>query len=85
MPPLRWSNELANYAQECANKLSQGGGLEHRPGSKYSENLAGNNSPTGAVNSWCSEEEKYDSTTNACRGDSMSCYHYTQVVWRNTK
>jgi uncharacterized protein YkwD len=86
VPPLRWSNELANYAQDWANQLSKSNGFEHRPKpNQYGENMAGGNSPTEAVNMWCSEEKKYDSTKNACRGDSMSCYHYTQVVWRNTK
>lgn len=84
--PLRWSNELANYAQDWANQLSQSSRFEHRPEpNPYGENLAGNRSPDEAVNMWCSEEEKYDYTTNTCRGGSMSCYHYTQVVWRKTE
>lgn len=86
VPPLRWSNELANYAQDWANQLSQSGRFEHRPEpNQYGENLAGGNSPNEAVNMWCSEEKKYNPTTNACRGGLMSCYHYTQVVWRNTR
>jgi uncharacterized protein YkwD len=83
VPPLRWSSQLATYAQEWTDKLSSTGGFEHRQNNIYGENLAGGDlSPTDAVNMWCGEEEKYNPETGQCR-DGV-CGHYTQVVWKKT-
>ena len=86
VPPLQWSSQVATYAQEWTDKLSSTGGDEHRQNRIYGENLAfGDVSPTDVVNMWCGEEEKYNPETGQCRGDDpMSCYHYTQVVWKKT-
>ncbi len=88
VPPLRWSQKLANYAQEWAdNPEAQGGPIElqHRSGgtSGAGENMAGGSSVTEMVDRWGSEGENYDYATNSCRPGKV-CGHYTQVVWRNS-
>ncbi|NJK51686.1 MAG: hypothetical protein HC936_00945 [Leptolyngbyaceae cyanobacterium SU_3_3] len=86
--PLKWSPQIASKAQEWADHLSRTGEFEHRSGggSGYGENLAaGGMSPTDLVKMWCDEQNKYDPQTGKCRGnDPFSCYHFTQVVWRQT-
>jgi uncharacterized protein YkwD len=85
VPPLRWSNELASYAQNWANQLAARGQLEHRQERKYGENLfmgSGNKwSPTEVVDDWGSEVQDYDYSSNSCRS---ICGHYTQIVWKET-
>ncbi|MCS6813066.1 MAG: pathogenesis-related family 1 protein [Cyanobacteria bacterium] len=85
VPPLRWSPQLASYAQDWANQLAARGAFEHRRDSPYGENLFWGQgrrwSPTEVVNDWGSEVKDYDYATNSCRG---VCGHYTQVVWRDT-
>lgn len=90
VPPLKWSTQVAAYAQDWADTLSKTGKFEHRSGGRsgFGENLAGgtgNMSPTDMVNMWCNEQSKYDPQTGKCRGrDPMACYHFTQVVWSRT-
>lgn len=85
VPPLRWSNELANYAQDWANQLAAIGQLQHRQEHKYGENLfmirGSQSSPTEVVNDWGSEVKDYDYNSNSCR---RICGHYTQIVWKET-
>jgi pathogenesis-related protein 1 len=87
-PPLVWSDKLAATAQEWADHLSSVGGFEHRPKSKYGENLfemrGGKATAAEVVEKWMSEAANYDRKSNRCRKGAM-CGHYTQVVWRNTK
>jgi pathogenesis-related protein 1 len=92
VPGLKWSRELAAYAQEWADHLaSLGCALEHRPPSgqgkhNYGENIyTGPSSPESlaeAVATWESEKSFY-------RGQPLSAsdlraMHYTQMVWRAT-
>jgi len=85
VPPLRWSPQLASYAQDWANQLAARGAFEHRRNSPYGENLFWGQgrrwSPTEVVDDWGSEVQDYNYATNSCRG---ICGHYTQVVWRDT-
>ncbi|NEQ80745.1 MAG: hypothetical protein F6K26_10965 [Moorea sp. SIO2I5] len=84
--PLRWSNQLASYAQEWANQLSQENSFRHRPGingSGAGENIAAGSSVTQMLNLWAEEKDDYDYSTNTCR-QNETCGHYTQMVWRNT-
>jgi uncharacterized protein YkwD len=84
--PLRWSPQLATYAQQWANRLAATGKFEHRQQNKYGENLFWGSgrrwSPTEVVNSWGNEVKDYNYSRNSCRG---VCGHYTQIVWKNTK
>ncbi|MDD3814945.1 MAG: CAP domain-containing protein [Desulfocapsaceae bacterium] len=92
--PLRWSEELAAYAQRWADHLAISGcGIEHRPRSgkwrqEYGENLfigtASHYGTADAVMAWAKEKSNY-------RGDAIRASrfpkvgHYTQIVWRDTK
>ena len=86
IPPLIWSSQLANFAQEWANHLAATGNFSHRPGNRYGENLymiSGRSvSPSDVVRAWVAEARGYDLQTNTCNG---VCGHYTQVVWRQTR
>jgi uncharacterized protein YkwD len=86
LPPLMWSDRLAERAQDWANTLLARKQFSHRPNSPYGENLF---EITGApatsaqvVTAWANEVRDYDYQSNTCRG---VCGHYTQIVWRNTK
>ena len=39
VPPLVWSDQLAEVAQDWANHLIATGGLSHRPNNRYGENI----------------------------------------------
>ena len=86
VPPLAWSERLAERSQDWADHLLARGQFIHRPESPYGENLfeidGGTASPAQVVHSWVSESRDYDYISNGCRG---VCGHYTQVVWGNTK
>lgn len=85
-PSLIWSNELARYAQEWADRLVEAGRLVHRPNPIYGENLflihGADVSPAAVVGAWASEARNYSYQTNSCQG---RCGHYTQLIWRDTK
>lgn len=87
VPHLRWSPQLANYAQEWANKLLQENKFEHRQNSPYGENLASASgqqlSPERVVDMWGNEVQDYNYNNNSCQPGKM-CGHYTQVVWNTT-
>jgi uncharacterized protein YkwD len=86
VPPLVWSDRLADMAQGWANRLLASKGLAHRPASSYGENLfeivGARSSPVQVVYTWDSESQDYDHASNTCR---KVCGHYTQVVWASTK
>ncbi len=87
VPPLSWSEDLADYAEQWAQQLADRGfDMEHRPNNRYGENIywsAGRSaSPTDVVNSWGEEVADYNYQNNTCDG---VCGHYTQVVWENTQ
>ncbi len=86
VPPLAWSANLAQYAQQWANQLASAGRLYHRSKNIYGENLylisGGQADPQQVIAAWAAEEADYDLRTNSCRS---RCGHYTQLVWRDTK
>jgi pathogenesis-related protein 1 len=91
--PLRWSKEIAVYAQEWANHLaSTTCQLEHRPRSgtwkqAYGENLfmgtAGYYNVADAVKAW-EGEKTYYSGEPLDSSNWKDSGHYTQVVWKDT-
>ena len=89
VPPLKWSNSLANNAQQWANRLAATGRFQH---SGSGENLwwgtAGHFSFTDMVASWGNEKQYYlpgRKFPNVSRtGKWQDVGHYTQVIWRNT-
>ena len=86
LPPLAWSEKLANAAQEWANTLVKEGSFHHPAKSPWGQNLyaitGGEYLPEQIVMGWAAEVSKYDYQTNQCSG---MCGHYTQLVWRDTK
>jgi len=86
VPPLVWSDRLADFAQEWADYLAAHRQFFHRRDSPYGENLfeitGARGSPSEVVNDWASESRDYQYRSNDCRG---VCGHYTQIVWRDTK
>jgi pathogenesis-related protein 1 len=86
VPPLRWSDELAEYAQKWANALIASGKFAHHGNSPYGENLfeisGGSATAQDVVLAWAAESKSYNYRNNTCSG---RCGHYTQLVWRDTK
>jgi len=86
IPPLTWSDRLADLAQGWANRLLASKRFAHRPASAYGENLfeivGARTSPVHVVYTWDSESQDYDYASNTCR---KVCGHYTQIVWASTK
>ncbi|QLQ78501.1 hypothetical protein HG537_0A07480 [Torulaspora globosa] len=79
-PSLSWSNELATYAQNYADKYDCSGTLTHS-GGPYGENLALGYDVTGSVDAWYNEIKSYDYNNPSF---SSSTGHFTQVVWKST-
>ena len=86
VPPLVWSDQLAEVAQDWANHLIATGGLSHRPNNRYGENIytisGGAATPSEVVDLWAKEARGYDIRGNTCCG---VCGHYTQLVWSKTR
>jgi pathogenesis-related protein 1 len=86
VPPLVWSDQLAQVAQDWANHLIATGGLLHRPNNRHGENIytisGRTTSPAQVVGYWAGEARGYDVRSNTCSGVRG---HYTQIVWGTTK
>ena len=86
VPPLVWSDQLAQVAQDWANHLIATGALSHRPNNRYGENIyaisGGHATPAEVVDLWAKEARGYDIRSNTCSG---VCGHYTQIVWGKTR
>jgi uncharacterized protein YkwD len=86
LPPLAWSDELAQYARKWANTLIATGEFSHSGSSRLGENLfeisGASATPYDVVSAWASEAKNYNYRNNTCSG---RCGHYTQIVWRDTK
>ncbi len=86
LPPLKWSDQLAAYAEEWGKTLLARRKFYHRPDSPYGENLFmiknGRVNPSDVVADWASESRNYSYRSNSCHG---MCGHYTQLVWRSTQ
>src|ERR1700733_15874653 len=59
VPPLVWSDQLAEVAQDWANHLIATGGLSHRQNNRYGENIytisGGTAMPSEVVDLWAKE------------------------------
>lgn len=82
---LKWSNEVAAYAQKWANHLATTScELEHRSTNKYGENLfwgyGKNYTPTYVSDSWASEK-KYWKGGKITMNNFVKVGHYTQMIW----
>jgi pathogenesis-related protein 1 len=89
--PIRWSPELAGFAQAWADECARTGSFAHRPRDgafkqEYGENIAtfiqGLVAEGQGANLWYDEKSKY---TPGTQFDFLSGVgHYTQMVWRKT-
>jgi pathogenesis-related protein 1 len=93
VPPVRWSRQLADYAQQWADHLAATRcGLQHRPRSgqwrqEYGENLfmgtIGYYGIVDAVKEWADEKKLYPGGPYQASWRGIG--HYTQIVWRDTR
>ncbi|CCH61027.1 hypothetical protein TBLA_0D05340 [Henningerozyma blattae CBS 6284] len=77
---LTWSQELAQYAQNYADKYDCSGNLVHS-GGPYGENLALGYTPTGSVDAWYDEGTNYDYSNPQY---SSATGHFTQLIWKGS-
>jgi|AntRauTorckE5430_2_1112549.scaffolds.fasta_scaffold03454_1 uncharacterized protein YkwD len=82
---LKWSNEVATYAQNWANHLAENGcDLEHRSNNKYGENISWSYgrdpAPTQISDDWASEKKYWKGGKITMRNFSK-VGHYTQMIW----
>ena len=88
VPQLEWNDYLAKYAADWAIKIGeQGCELQHRPDSRFGENIYWTSAPDfipkEVVDEWGSEKKQYKGKVI---GDDISkTGHYTQLVWYETK
>ncbi|KAG8473498.1 hypothetical protein CXB51_035687 [Gossypium anomalum] len=83
--PITWTNLVARYAADYAEKRISDCDLVHS-GGPYGENLAwssGDLSGPDAVRLWIDEKDYYNLKSGVCNSSHV-CGHYTQVIWRNS-
>jgi hypothetical protein len=92
VPPLEWSDDLTNHAQEWANYLSANLLFQHSGVSGEGENIWMGTlhaySFTQMIDSFGNEKQHfiYGVFPNVSdTGNWRDVAHYTQIVWRNTK
>lgn len=86
--PLKWSPDLAAYAQEWADKLAAYGcRMAHRTGGRFGENLfqgsVGVYSALDASKAWEGEKALFKGEA-LTRSNFEPIGHYTQMVWRGS-
>ncbi|GAV56362.1 hypothetical protein ZYGR_0BB01390 [Zygosaccharomyces rouxii] len=77
---LEWDDELANYAQNYADKYDCSGNLVHSNG-PYGENLAVGYDDEDTIDAWYDEIKKYSYSDPVF---SESTGHFTQLVWKSS-
>ena len=85
---LLWSSALAAKAQTWADTLAQTG--ETKMEGIHGQNIGyvyppGRQKGSFVVYSWAAEEANFDYEKAICLNPALKCYHYTQVVWRDSK
>ena len=90
IPPLTWSAALAAYAQEWADSLANTNDcqLKHRDNREkgYGENIFAASpgfKPLDASIGWYNEIKNY--TYSKIDDSNSNAWHYTQMIWKNTK
>jgi pathogenesis-related protein 1 len=94
--PVKWSPELARFAQEWADEVARTGKLAHRPREgerkqRYGENIAWGSGRgydvLKAAESWYAEMKVYEPGTPIPQPEDFGEFragHYTQMVWKDT-
>lgn len=93
VPPLIWSVKLERQAADWAQQLARKGcKLRHnRPGQNLFWMQSGSDqnieiTPAAVVDYWASEKDWYNLKTKRCDAPAgQNCWHYTQLVWRDTR
>lgn len=85
---VKWSNEVAEYAQKWANHLANSScDLEHSTAGKYGENLFWGYgqvyTPTYVADAWASEKKDWKGGKITMRNYARAG-HYTQMIWHST-
>ncbi len=86
-PPLRWSEELENYAKRWAIVLAKTKRFQHSPSTKYGENLYQSTfkpDPKQIVDQWA-EESKFYHGEKVTLDNYWIFGHYTQIIWKQTR
>lgn len=87
IPPLSWSDDLANSAQALANELAKKCEMKHSNLS-VGENLYWNSNfatEFEVVDYWASEERFFDHKKREFKMSQVSLYgHYSQIIWSET-
>ena len=86
--PLKWSADLAGYAQQWAEQLALSGcQMKHRSPNVYGENLFqgtfGAFTAVDAAKAWETEKKDYGGGV-LNEANWAPAGHYTQMVWRQT-
>lgn len=91
IPPLKWSDKLAQHAKVWADRLAGEKRMYHSSGSGEGENLwmgtSGYYSLTQMVDGWGGEKKYYKDgnfPNVSTSGNWADVGHYTQIIWRNT-
>jgi len=91
VPPLTWSDKLAEGAQRWANTIAAVDQMKHSGTSGVGENLAYYSvtraSLTDMIGMWAKEKAYFQQGTFPSvsrNGNWLSVAHYTQMVWRRT-
>ncbi|XP_021742938.1 pathogenesis-related protein PR-1-like [Chenopodium quinoa] len=87
VPPLRWENLLAKYAQIYSSRQRRQDCKLIHSTSPFGENLFWGSgkrwTAKDAVAAWVDEKQWYDYSSNSCTS-GYDCGHYTQAVWKQT-
>ena len=86
VPPVTWSQGLAEHAQQWADELGRTGmQIRHRSPNEFGENLYWCDgqaaSPDEVVDAWGNEQALYEYAANNWWPDAG---HFSQLVWRST-
>ncbi|OKH51222.1 SCP-like extracellular [Phormidium tenue NIES-30] len=92
VPPLEWSESLANSSQAWADRLAATNTFAHSDSNEYGENLwkgtAGAYSLADMVKFWGDEKQYFIPDTAfpnlSTTGNWADVGHYTQIIWRDT-
>ena len=91
VPPLRWSDKLAQGATQWAKTVAALNRMEHSGDSSVGENMAvvwgGNPSLAQMLSIWSGEKAQFRPGVFpqvSSTGDENAVMHYSQMVWRGT-
>lgn len=93
VPPLIWSQELAQSAEDWADTLANRGCVLEHSGNQYGETIYYSRkygphqtarTPDEVMQGFLAEAPLYTYETNSCKEGEI-CGHYTQIMWADTQ